>query len=79
MPVKLSRVGYQTYEIVNGPARGTIIRRSSGPSFPARRWSAVAGPGAFQCLTSGFSLRGLAEAIARSSDGGTCSVPARRA
>lgn len=58
---KLRRLYYGAYEIVTGPAAGTVIERSTNPhALPCFRWTVIDGP-SFPS-TSGFRLRGLAAA-----------------
>lgn len=61
---RLNRAGYGRYVVAEGPAKGTVIERSSNTTaLPCRRWGAVDGPGAFLCLNDGFTLRGLVARI----------------
>lgn len=61
---RLNRACYGSYIVAEGPAKGTVIERSSNErALPCRRWGAIAGPGAHLCINDGFTLRGLVERI----------------
>lgn len=62
---KLRRLpGYSRYEIASGPARGTILERTTNPNaLPCFRWGVEkAVPEGLHVGNHGFTLRGLARA-----------------
>lgn len=75
---KLMKLGYKRYQIVTGPASGTVIEAAVNPqALPCFRWRAVSGPGAFKGFYDGFTLRGLARAIDAELSGTGRSITAR--